>query len=54
MRGFCQLTFTCSMSTIETLEKVLEYVEVNNKNTRAMSVVLVFLLLTLNIFHSFF
>ena len=43
-----QLIFTCSNSTIETLEKDVKYVnDVNN-------VVLVFLLLTLNIFHVFF
>ena len=32
-----QLTFTCSMSTIETLEKKLNMFKVNNKNTRTTS-----------------
>ena len=51
-----QLTFTCSKSTVETLEKGVKYVQINTKNTRTTSfdIVLVFLLLTLNIFHSFF
>ena len=43
-----QLTFACSKLTVETLEKGLKHVsDVND-------VVLVFLLLTLNIFHTFF
>ena len=32
-----QLTLTCSKSTIETLQKGVEYVEVNNKNITIMS-----------------
>ena len=44
-----QLTFTCSKSPIETLEKVGNVSKVYYKNA-----VLVFLLLTLNIFHTFF
>ena len=40
-----QLTFTCFNSTIETLGKGVKYVN---------DVVLVLLLLTLNIFHTFF
>ena len=32
-----QLRFTCSMSTIETLEKGVKYDKVNNKNTRTAS-----------------
>ena len=42
-----QLTFICSKSTIETPEKV-------KLTIRTQDVVLVFLLLTLNIFHTFF
>ena len=56
-----QQTITCPNSTMETLEKGVQsqhYVQnmfkVNNKNTRTTSVVLVFLLLTLNIFLNFF
>ena len=44
-----QLTFTCSNSTIETLEKGVKYVQslqLNNQND-VIEVVLVFLLLTL-------
>ena len=41
---YSQLTFICSKSTIETLRKEVKYV---------IDVVLVFLLLTLNIFHTF-
>ena len=41
-----QQTFTCSNSTIETLEKSVKYVQINNKNTRTTS--------TLNIIHTFF
>ena len=48
-----QLTFTCSTSTIETTEKVWNMFKVNNKNT-IIDIVLVFLLLTLNLFHTFF
>ena len=47
-----QLTFTCSSSTIETLEKGVRYVKVNNKNIVNLEpishLVLVSLLLTLN------
>ena len=43
-----QLTFTCSNSTVETLEKGVKYFDDVN------DVVLVFSLLTLNIFHTFF
>ena len=43
---FTQLTFTCLKSTKETLEKRVKYVHVND-------VFLVFVLLTLNIFHTF-
>ena len=49
---FSQLKFTCATSAIETLEKMWNMFKVNNKNTR--DVVLVFLLLTLNMFHTFF
>ena len=36
-----QLTFTCSKSTIETLEKGVEYVQKgNNENTRTTSMTL--------------
>ena len=50
-----QLRFTCSKSTIETLEKAVKYN--HDKSTRTIDVidaVLVFLLLTLNIFNTFF
>ena len=50
-----QPAFTCSKLTIETLEQGVKYVhnKVNNKDTRTtLSVVLVSLLLTLNIFHT--
>ena len=47
-----QLTFTCSSSTIETLEKGVRYVKVNSKNIVNLEpisdLVLVSLLLTLN------
>ena len=51
-----QLTFICSKSTKEKLEKVWNMFKVNNKETgtKPMDVVVVFLLLTLNIFHTFF
>ena len=32
-----QLTFTCSKLTIETLEKGVKYIQINNKNTKTMS-----------------
>ena len=48
-----KLTFTCSKSTIETLEKGKNMFKVNNKNTGTTSV-LVFLLLTLNLFYTLF
>ena len=41
-----QLTFTCSKSTIETLAKEVKY--------DVIDAFLVFLLLTVNIFHFFF
>ena len=47
-----QLIFTCSKLTIETLKKVWNMFKVNNKITRTMS--LMSLLLTLNIFQTFF
>ena len=46
MNGDSQLTFTCSKSRTEVVEKSVKYVR--------SDVVLVFLLLTLNIFHTFF
>ena len=51
-----KLTFTCSKSTIETLEKGVKYVQKNTKKYQndAIDVVLMSLLLTLNIFHTFF
>ena len=45
------LTFTCSESTTETVEKGVNMFKVNNKTN---DVVLVYLLLTLNIFYTFF
>ena len=42
-----QITFTCSKSTIESLEKGVKYIQ----SDFASGVVLVSLLLTLNIFH---
>ena len=48
-----QLKFTCSYSTIETLEKgVCSKLAIKHQND-VTDVVLVFLLLTLNIFHKF-
>ena len=51
-----QLVFTCSKSILETLEKVGDMFSVNKKKHQndVIDVVLVFLLLTLNIFHTFF
>ena len=49
LKIIAQLAITSSKLTIETLEKGVKYVQVNNKNTRTTS-----LLLTLNIFHTFF
>ena len=48
-----QLTFTCSKSTIEILEKGAKNICFNNQNARttSMTVVLVLLLLTVNRFH---
>ena len=46
--AFSQLTFTCSESTMETQKKVGNMLKVNN------NIVQVFLLLTLNIFDTFF
>ena len=50
------LIFTYSKSTIETLEKDVKYVQSQQYKHQndATDVVLVFLLLTLNIFHTFF
>ena len=44
-----QLTFTCSKSTTETLEKGVKYVQ----SFDVIVAVLMFLLSTLNIFHTF-
>ena len=50
-----QLTFICSNSRVETLQKGVKYVQVNKKITKATSWrLLLFSLLTLNIFHTFF
>ena len=50
-----QLTFIFSQSGIETLEKGVKYVQVNNEKYQSViDIVLVFFLLTLNIFHTFF
>ena len=52
-----QQTFICSKSTIQTLGKGTKYVKNKNKDARATStanVVLMSLMLTLNIFHTFF
>ena len=50
-----QLTFIFSQSGIETLEKGVKYVQVNNEKYQSViDIVLVFFLLTLNIFHIFF
>ena len=48
--------FTCSKLTVESLEKGVKYIiRFNNKDTRTTpGVVLVLLLLTLNIFPTFF
>ena len=49
-----QLTFTCSKSKIETLEKGVKYVQsLQQKYQNVIDAVLVFLLLTLNLFHIF-
>ena len=48
-----QPTFTCSKSTIETLEKGQKYVQKYNKNNGVNDVVLVYLLLNLNLFPTF-
>ena len=49
-----QLTFACSKSTIETLEKGVKYVQNIRMFICDNDVVLVFLFLTLNIFLAFF
>ena len=51
-----QLTLICSKSTTETLGKRAKYIQsLQQKHQNdACDVVLVFLLLTLNIFHAFF
>ena len=48
-----QPTFTCSKSTIETLEKGQKYAQKYNKNNGVNDVVQVYLLLNLNIFPTF-
>ena len=50
------LTFTCSNLTTEILERYVKYVQSRQQKHRnnVNDVVLVFLLLTLNIFHTFF
>ena len=50
------LLFTCSSLTIKTLENGVTYVQVQQRKTPAVFIVnfLVFLLLTLNIFQTFF
>ena len=55
--GVTQPAFTCSKITIETLEQRVKYVTVNSKDILVsllltLGVVLVFLLLFLNIFHT--
>ena len=50
--GGAQLTFTCSKPTTETLEKGVKYVQ--SYQQKHQNVVLEFVLLTLNIFHTFF
>ena len=58
--GHTKLTFTCSKLTIEKLEKGVEYVHkktpklTKNLQNDVNDVVLVFLLLRLNIFYTFF
>ena len=55
-RNITQLTFTCSKLLIERLEKRCEIcskLTIKHQNN-AIDVALVFLLLTLNIFHTFF
>ena len=47
------LTFTCSKAQIEPLEKGGKYFQSYNKND-VIDFVLLFLLLTLNIFHTFY
>ena len=55
VRQYPQLTFICSKSTIETLKKAVEYIQSYNKNKNDIIVFfLVFLLLTLNMFHTIF
>ena len=50
--NIAHLTFTCSKSTIETLEKGLSMFKVTNKNTRTTLTSLT-LLLTLHLFQMF-
>ena len=47
LKATSQLTFTCPKSMIETVEKGVNYVQTSEVD-------LVFLLLTLNILHTFF
>ena len=51
-----QQTFTCSMSTIEAIEKDVTYVQSLQKRQQndVINIVMVDLSLTLNIFHTFF
>ena len=51
--GPSQITFTCSKSTIETLEKGEKYVQ-NWQYRQQNDAILVSIFLTLNIFHTFF
>ena len=55
MKTFAQLKFTCSNLTIETLGKGVKYVQSKQKKHQndVNDVVMVFLLLTLNIFDTF-
>ena len=50
-----QLTFTSSISRIETLRKGVKYIQIEQQKCQndVIGVVLVFLLLTWNIFHTF-
>ena len=55
-RRYTQLTFTFCKSTIETLEKGVTYVQSQQQKHQkdAIDVFMVFLLLTVNICHTFF
>ena len=55
MNTSAQLTITGSNSTIQTLEKDIKFAQSQQKkHQNDVDVVLVFLLLTLNMFHNFF